>query len=146
MNEGNFTALEALAGYQVRKVHSISVNSLTHDLSSEDFRVSEAAVLLQIFEAPGITASEIGRILRMKRSNITPIISRFNKLDLLDSEEIDGRSTALRLSEAGAEKCRKLQDIIANHDKTVFADRLSADEFEQFKHLLRKVGVEPSPS
>lgn len=132
--------LESMAGFQIRKAASISNTIVSQALSSEDFRLSEAAVLYKIAENPGITASEIGRSLNMKRSNITPIVSRFNQLGLLKSEEIDGRSTALRISEAGEAKFEKIRAIIENHDKIYFST-LSESELLQFKTMLNKIGV-----
>jgi DNA-binding MarR family transcriptional regulator len=143
MNEVATVKLENFVGFQIRKLSTLLINILGETLASENFRVSEAVVLYKIAENPGITASEIGRSLGMKRSNITPIVSRFKQLGMLEVAEIDGRSTALKVSELGQERFDRVRTIIEEHDRKYFAG-LEESEFDQLKNLLKKVKVCPS--
>ena len=66
------SALDRYLGYQLRRISSAAMGALAEQLSTEGARVTEYTVMSQIAENPGITSSEIGRILDIKRANMTP--------------------------------------------------------------------------
>lgn len=93
--------LRSKPGYVLRRASAAMMADLTQRLAPLGLRPAEASMLMLIEANPGITQSMIGRALRIKRANITPLAARLTELGLLATQRVDGRSTALSLSEAG---------------------------------------------
>lgn len=60
------------------------------------------SVLLMIQANPGVTQSELGRELGVKRANMAPLTAQFGERGLIDRQATDGRSQGLHLTAEGA--------------------------------------------
>jgi len=88
-------------GYALRRASAAAMAQLAKRLAALSLRPAEASVLLVIHSNPGITQSEIGKLLAIARANMTPLVARLHRRRLLGRARIDGRSQGLRLTESG---------------------------------------------
>ncbi|MGH8325608.1 MAG: MarR family winged helix-turn-helix transcriptional regulator [Steroidobacteraceae bacterium] len=106
--------LRDLPGYALRRASATVMAKLAERLTALDLRPSEASVLLVIDANPGVTQSEIGRLLDIARANMAPLTARLVARDLIVRESVGGRSHGLTLSESGRRMTRKAQRIVSD--------------------------------
>lgn len=114
--------MKDLPGYALRRVSAAFMARLAERLSRLDLRPADATVLLVIGANPGVTQSEIGRLLAIASANMAPLAARLADRDLIVREAVDGRSQGLTLSEAGRRIAQKARSIV---------DDLEADLLER---------------
>ncbi len=130
--------LRSLMGYLVKRVSNKAIATLADDLSPLKLRITEATILWTIEVNNGITASEIGRQLGIKRANMAPLISRLIDRNYVLVSSKDGRSQCLDLTPEGYDICSQAQKIMIDHDNEMFS-MLTPKEKIQFLNLLIKI-------
>jgi DNA-binding MarR family transcriptional regulator len=108
--------LSRLPGYVLRRA-SIATMARLHDhLAAHDLRATEASLVMLIGDREGITQSEAGRVLGIKRANMVPLTAKLEARGLLTRSQMDGRSQGLALTKAGLEILRTVRAVIAKHE------------------------------
>ena len=69
-----------------------------------------------IGDREGITQSEAGRVLGIKRANMVPLTAKLEARDLLTRTQMDGRSQGLALTKPGLAILRQVRAAIAKHE------------------------------
>jgi DNA-binding MarR family transcriptional regulator len=103
-------------GYALRRASAGAMAKLAADLAVLSVRPTEASVLMVVEANPGITQSEIGKLLDIARANMAPLAARLHKRHLMARARIDGRSHGLRLTEAGAALVRRIERIVTAYE------------------------------
>jgi DNA-binding MarR family transcriptional regulator len=93
--------LKSLPGYVLRRASSKVAAELGAQLAPIRLRSAQVSVLLLIEANPGITQSELGRILDIQRANMTPLVGRLSARGLVERQKVDGRSQGLVLTGEG---------------------------------------------
>lgn len=119
--------LDQLFGYQLRRASSLLMGKLSADLDAIGLKVSEASVLVLVGANPGITQSELGRVLGIKRANMVPIAARLERDGLLTRTRVDGRSRGLSLTENGAKAAAGAVRRMRNNDRRFLARMQEAE-------------------
>ncbi len=101
-----------LPGYALRRVSAALMARLAARLAGLDLRPAEATVLLVIGANPGVTQSEIGRLLDIASANMAPLAARLADRELIVREAVDGRSQGLKLTESGRRIAHKARAIM----------------------------------
>lgn len=127
--------LENLLGYQLRRASQTLMAGLTKDLSALALSVVEVSVLLVIKAHPGITQSEIGRLLDIRRANMVPLAAKLFAHRLISKESSGGRAISLTLAPQGEEVVRAARRIIARHEARILPE-LSEPERKQLARWL----------
>lgn len=122
-------------GFHLRRVSGLAMAALGDALTVVGLRVLEATVLIEIAAKPGVTLSDLGRLLGIKRANMTPLVAGLVERGYLLSKRKDGRSQALSLSKAGRELYDKTMHIIEVYEQTFFAALDDDDKNVLIKHL-----------
>lgn len=130
--------LDGLLGYQLRRASGAMLADLAHVLDGPGLTPTEASVLLLIAHNPGITQSEIGRILAIQRANMAPIAAMLTENGLLSRTQADGRSQGLELREAGRALAERVWEGIETHEAGFLPD-MTAAERRGLVDLLRRV-------
>jgi len=104
--------LTRLPGYVLRRASAATVAELNQRLQSLDLRHAEAACLLLIDDSPGLTQSEIGRLLEIQRSNMVPFVLRLESRGLIQRTKVDGRSHGLILTSTGRSVLAKASKVV----------------------------------
>lgn len=84
-------------------------------------------MLLVIEVNPGVTQSEIGRLLGIASANMAPLVARLADRGLIVREAVDGRSQGLRLSETGRPIAQKARSIMDDHEADLISHIPKAD-------------------
>ncbi|HWF98035.1 MAG TPA: MarR family winged helix-turn-helix transcriptional regulator [Steroidobacteraceae bacterium] len=128
--------LEDLPGYALRRASAAVMAKLAARLAALHLRPSEASVLLVIQANPGITQSDIGRLLDIARANMAPLTARLAARDLIVRESAGGRSHGLTLSDIGRRQARKAQRIVAELESELM-DRVPLAQRAAFLRTLK---------
>jgi DNA-binding MarR family transcriptional regulator len=128
--------LKDFPGYALRRASARSMSSLADRLAALELRPAEASVLMVIGANPGVTQSEVGRMLDIAGANMAPLVSGLYGRSLLQKEQIDGRSHALTLSETGRALWNRVQKAFAAHEEALF-EKLPKNLRAPFVEALR---------
>jgi DNA-binding MarR family transcriptional regulator len=113
--------LKDLPGYALRRASAAAMQHLGRRLAALDVRATEASVLLVIESNPGISQSEIGRMLEIAGANMAPLIARLERRELLEREPVDGRSHGLELTAAGRALSLGIKKVMKVHESALMA-------------------------
>ena len=130
--------LAGLLGYQLRRASQSLMASLTRDLSTLDLSVVEMSVLLVLFAHEGISQSDIGRVLDIRRANMVPLAAKLSARGLTAARSAGGRAVLLTLSERGEQVARSAQRIIARHEERILPG-LSAEKRQRLTRTLHAI-------
>ena len=128
--------LKDLPGYALRRASAAIMAKLARRLAALDLRPSEASVLLVIDSNPGVTQSQIGRLLDIARANMAPLTARLAARDLIVREAAGGRSHGLTLSAPGRRLTQKTQRIVAQLEAELM-ERIPAAQRAAFLRTLK---------
>ena len=92
-------------------------------------------MLLVIAANPGVTQSEIGRLLGIVSANMAPLAARLAERDLIVREAVDGRSQGLTLSETGRRVAQRARSIMEDLEADLLA-RIPKAERAAFMRVL----------
>jgi len=116
-----FDRLSALPGYLLRRASAASLADLNGRLAELSINHADASLLLLIGDNPGVTQSEVGKVLGIQRANMVPLIARNEARGWLQREQVDGRSQGLSLSPGGRDAAGKVSAIVEGYEKELIA-------------------------
>lgn len=131
-------------GYLLRRASTAAMVGLSRRLGALTLRPTEASVLLFIERNPGITQSEIGRLLEIARANMAPLAGRLQKRALTLRARVDGRSQGLTLSASGRRLAQQIRAVMAEHESALIA-RIPESQRADFFNALRMLWMAPRP-
>jgi len=118
---------DGLLGYQIRRLSLVVMTDLTDALAPLGLRPAEASVLFAIHANSGLTQSELGRMLGIKRANMAPLIAGLEARTAITRDAVDGRSQALHLTEEGRALHARALAVTQAHEQRCFGS-LANDE------------------
>ena len=126
---------DTLLGYQIRRLSLVVMADLAEGLAPLGLRPAEASVLIAIEANAGMTQSELGRMLGIKRANMAPLIAGLESRAAVSRDAVDGRSQALRLTAEG--KALHAQALAATraHEQRCFGTLADADHVSLCRDL-----------
>lgn len=108
--------LLGLCGYVLRRASATTVAELNRRLAPLKLRHADVALLMLIESRPGITQSQAGRILDIKRANMVAFVARLEGRGLIKRRRVDGRSQALDLSSGGRMLLVRARRVVDAHE------------------------------
>lgn len=136
--------LQDYPGYALRRASATAMAGLAKRLDLFSLRSTEATVLMVIEANPGITQSEIGRLLDIASANMAPLASRLQDRDLIVRVRVDGRSQGLSLSAPGRRLVQRVHKTVADYEKELL-EKIPAAQRSPFLAALRAIWA-PEPS
>lgn len=128
-------------GYRLRRASAAVMAALGAALAEIGLRPVEGTILILVGANPGCIQSDVGRMLGIKRANMTPLIAALSAKGWLDKAPVDGRSLSLTLTRAGEHMCRRVETIMAAHEARV--ERILAGrDVESVRESLRLLAQE----
>ena len=102
-----------------------------------DLNVAQFDVLTQVGSSQGITQQELADRLLVTKGNISQLLDRMERLNLLKRCQ-EGRTNTLTLTETGQ---RLYEQVVPTQEKMIAAQfsELTGEEVEQLLRLLRKL-------
>jgi len=112
--------LDSLLGYNLRRLSVATMADFAESLRPLGLKPAGASVLFIVGSNPGITQSDAGRLLGVRRANMVPLVAALTKRALLERERRDGRSQGLQLSAAGRALHRRAWNVATTHEDKLF--------------------------
>ena len=130
--------LEGLLGYQIRRASGAVLASLGKSFAEIGLTVAEGSIVVLIEANPGVTQSEIGRLLSIKRANMAPLTAGLTAKGLLQRAPADGRSHRLLLTPEGKTLAAETRRRVAEHEASL-CPGASAEQRRQLAALLEDI-------
>ena len=132
--------LESLLGYNARRAALAVIGVFLQRMAPYGLRPVDFSVLTLIAHNPGITSRQVCAALDILPPNLVGMIKSLDKRGLIERRPhpTDRRAQGLHLSPAG-KKLQKSAQATATRLESDVASRLSAEELDTLKSLLRKV-------
>ena len=105
-----------LCGYLLRRASSAAVAALNRRLAPLKLRHADVALLMLIDSCPGMTQSQAGRVLDIKRANMVAFVARLEARGLIRRRPVDGRSQALDLTGGGRMLLKRARRVVDAHE------------------------------
>lgn len=132
--------LESLLGYNARRAALTVIGVFLQRMAPYGLRPVDFSVLTLIAHNPGITSRQICAALDILPPNLVGMIKMLDKRGLIErrTHPTDRRAQGLHLSPEGR-KLQKAAQGTATRLESDVAGRLSTDELDHLKSLLRRV-------
>ncbi|MFP5467888.1 MAG: MarR family winged helix-turn-helix transcriptional regulator [Gammaproteobacteria bacterium] len=132
--------LETLLGYNARRAALAVIGVFLQRMAPYGLRPVDFSVLTLIAHNPGITSRQLCAALDILPPNLVGMIKTLDKRGLIErrTHPTDRRAQGLHLSPEGR-KLQKAAQGTATKLESDVAGRLSADELDTLKSLLRRV-------
>ncbi|MFM6986322.1 MAG: MarR family winged helix-turn-helix transcriptional regulator [Hydrogenophaga sp.] len=132
--------LEDLLGYNARRAALAVISVFLQRMAPYRLKPVDFSVLTLIAHNPGITSSQLCATLDILPPNLVGLVKSLNQRGLIERHPhpTDRRAHGLHLSPAGQQLQTSAQATASELESDV-ASRLSAQELDTLKSLLRKV-------
>ncbi|HEX7711791.1 MAG TPA: MarR family transcriptional regulator [Sphingomonadaceae bacterium] len=104
--------LQKSPGYALRRASHAMMAELAERLVGLGLKMADASVLMMIEANAGVTASQIGRALDIRRANMVPLLKKLEDAGLVERAPIDGKSQGLSLTPSGAARLAEARRVI----------------------------------
>ncbi len=125
-------------GYCLRVAQDAAADSLQRSVAN--FRPGRLALLIAIFDRPGLNQTELAEMAKRDKSTVTPAVVQLERAGLIRRERIDQRTYGLYLTPKGDGFRQELLQAAQLHDNKL-TTILGADTRETLIQLLRKLTV-----
>ncbi|GIL41601.1 MarR family winged helix-turn-helix transcriptional regulator [Roseiterribacter gracilis] len=132
--------LDRLIGYQLRRASGVFMAGFVDLFRDVPLRPAQFAILSHVEETPGISPSELSRILAIKKTNMVPLVVELEQRGLLKraADSKDRRVQLLTLAPGAAKQLAAWRKRIIAHEDSLLR-HLSPEEREQLFGLLSKL-------
>lgn len=131
--------LEDFVGFQLVRAASYALGVVNEAYGDLGIRHPDAAVMMMIDGNPGITQSSIGRMLKIQRSNMVPIIGRLTERGWIERAQGKGKAIGISLSPQGKEVMSLLRSA-SQAGEDALASRIGPEGYAALHALLRQIG------
>lgn len=132
-------------GHLLRRAQQRAVEIYQHEVGETGLRPPQFAVVLTVFQNPGLNQTALVQLTGIDRSTIADMLSRLVRRGILKRRRTatDGRANTLQVTEAGEAMLREAVGIVARVQERIL-EPLSPAEREAFMRLLMKVSDLPN--
>lgn len=131
--------LEDLVGFHLVRTANYGLRIVNDAYGDLGVRHPDAAVMMVIDANPGISQSSIGRMLKIQRSNIVPIIGRLTERGWIERRQGKGKMIGISLSPVGHLAMDTLRAASQAGEEAI-ASRLGPEGYAKLHDLLRQIG------
>ena len=131
--------IENLIGYNLRRAHGVQKQRFAAVFGPLGIRPVTLSLLGTVYDHPGITQTELGKRLHIKRANMVPLLAELGARGLIERRPSDNdrRTQLVTLTPAGKKLARKLLEVHERLEADL-VQHLGARESEQLLQLLKK--------
>ena len=128
--------------FQLRHASVLVAADLGERLADLSLTITNLSVLLMIQSKPGVTQTQLGKVLGIQRANLAPLTATFAARGLIQRNRIDGRSHSLSLANGGADLAARAWDHVRANEMYLL-HRLSDVQRAAVVGLLQSLRPEP---
>lgn len=139
-DEAGTRALQHLVGYNLKRAYMRFQSDFRETMGADGLTPRSFSALSLVAETPGITQSELSRILGIERSGLVAIIDELQARGYLERVPVEGdrRAQALTLTRSGASAYAAMLARVRAHEERLL-DCLEAGERDVLLGILRKL-------
>ena len=140
MHSGAFGLwLENLIGYNLRRAHGVQKQRFTAVFEPLGIRPVTLSLLGTVYDEPGITQTELGLRLHIKRANMVPLLTELEARGLIARRpsDSDRRAQVVTLTTAGKKQTAKLLEMHARLESDL-VQSLGVQASAQLLELLKR--------
>jgi DNA-binding MarR family transcriptional regulator len=140
-------ALDDLVGYNLRRAHSVQKQRFAALFGPLKIRPVTLSVLGTIHDHPGITQTDLSKLLNLKRANMVPVMAELEDRGLIarhQSQE-DRRVHVIALTPAGKKLTARLLALHQRleHDLARSLGKRNRDQLVRLLKQFRRLDTEP---
>lgn len=130
--------LDPLLGFHLVRTANMALRTLNDSYGDLGIRHTDAAILLVVAANPGITQSNIGKLLNIQRSNVATMASRLFERGWLERRPGKGKTIGMYMTDEGQ---RIMPDVQrASQDTEDFlTEALGIETYRSILEALRRV-------
>lgn len=113
--------LHEFPGYLLRRAAAARMAELSQRLAPLRLTVSEASVVAVIADNPGLSQTEVGRMLAIQRANMNPMVRRLSERGIVLMRQGNGRALGLTLSKEGRVVADAIVATFLDHEAGMMA-------------------------
>ena len=131
--------LDELIGYRLRRASAAFDAHFFDAMEGNGIRPPLFGMLQIIAEQPGISQSDLGRSLRIRRGNMVPLVAELIERQLIERRalEADRRVVALSLTSQGESVIRDCRDRVLRHEEQALSGLCGEQRSALASMLLR---------
>jgi DNA-binding MarR family transcriptional regulator len=131
--------LENLIGYNLRRAHGVQKQRFTAVFEPLGIRPVTLSLLGTVYDHPGITQTELGKRLNIKRANMVPLLTELGVRGLITRRPSDNdrRAQLVTLTTAGRKFTVKLVETHARLESDL-VQSMGVQDSAQLLKLLKK--------
>jgi DNA-binding MarR family transcriptional regulator len=133
------TGLEGLVGYNLRRAHGVQKQRFASVFATHGIRPPSLSALGTIFDHPGISQTELGKKLHVKRANIVPLLAELEARALVErrTSADDRRAQLVFLTTSGKKFTKQMLELHRRLEEDL-GRSLGPKERDQLVQLLKK--------
>ena len=132
-------------GFNLRRLQLAYKRHFARLAAGTDYQLNHVGVLSLIARNPGVTPTALAVALTTDAAQVTTTINLLEGKGWVSRRKSasDSRSRSLRLTASGKRHYERLQDIVAEVERSFIADALSPEECRQLLGLLDRLQQAP---
>ncbi|GHA43749.1 hypothetical protein GCM10008927_05600 [Amylibacter ulvae] len=136
MNESD-ALLRQFVGYRMKRIYMLIQEDMTRVLEPFGLRIGTFSALAVLMDSPGISQTQLSRILNIKRSGVVVVVDELENVGALERRPVanDRRVYALHVTSAGITLWERAERAVQGHETAMFSE-LDTDDIEQLQMLL----------
>lgn len=132
--------LDGILGFHIRLAHGAVFRHFNDTFGALGLTQKQTSVLWLVADSPGISQSDVARLLQMDRATMMALTNSLAGRELLERRAAPGdrRRQALYLTDRGQQALAEARQAVAAHEAWLKA-RFTGNEVDQLVELLRRV-------
>lgn len=129
--------LRQFIGYNMKRAYLQIQDDMAQSLEPFGLRVGTFSALAVIMGSPGISQTQLGQVLNIKRSGVVVVVDDLERAGAVERKPVltDRRAYALHVTPAGKRLWKESEAAVRAHEAALFWD-LDANERRSLQDLL----------
>jgi DNA-binding MarR family transcriptional regulator len=130
--------LDPMLGFHLVRTANLALRAVNAAYGDLGIRHPDAATLMVIEANPGITQSGIGKMLKIQRSNVSPMVSRLVDRGWLERRPGKGKTIGMFLTDLGQSIMPRLHEA-SRAGEDLLKDAMSDDAYDAVLKTLKRI-------
>ena len=129
--------LRQFIGYNMKRAYMQIQDDMSSTLEPLGLRVGTYSALAVVMGSPGISQTQLGEVLNIKRSGVVVVVDDLERLGVVERRPVltDRRAYALHVTPAGKQLWKRAEAAVQAHEAALFAE-LDPEEQRTLQDLL----------
>ncbi|WP_375256255.1 MarR family winged helix-turn-helix transcriptional regulator [Yoonia sp.] len=137
--EASDTLLRQFVGYRMKRAYLLIQDDMAQTVAPFGLRTGTFSALAVVVASPGISQSDLGRVLNIKRSGVVVVVDELERAGALKRKPVKGdrRTNSLTVTAQGRRLWEKVEQAVQDHEAALLSG-LEDHEISQLHDLLAR--------